>query len=116
MVLTEPGEAGSLVAIAHYRNDPQSNFAEAAFLVLDEWQAKGIGTALMSALVDTALKHGIAGFTAEVLATNHGMIRTFHKCGFPVESRLEEGVFHLRIPFNRRRRQRGKPEPDQPNA
>jgi GNAT superfamily N-acetyltransferase len=73
--------------------------------VLDDWQGKGIGTALMSARVETARRHGIAGFVGEVLAPNHGMPRIFHKCGFPVESRLEEGVYHLRIPFVRRRGQ-----------
>jgi len=28
-----------------------------------------------------------------------GMLRVFHKCGFPLESRLEDNVYSLRIPF-----------------
>jgi len=111
VVLTGKGEASSLIAIAHYRNNPETNFAEAAFLVQDQWHGKGIGTTLMLSLVEAAIRNGIAGFTADVLAANHGMIRTFHKCGFPVESRLENGVYLLRIPFLKRRRSRTRDNP-----
>jgi acyl-CoA hydrolase/GNAT superfamily N-acetyltransferase len=106
VALNDATETSTALAIAHYRNDPQTNFAEAAFLVLDEWQGKGIGSALLDSLVEMARQQGIAGFSAEVLSGNHGMMRVFHKCGYPVESRLEEGVYHLRIPFTRRGRAR----------
>ncbi len=58
----------------------------------DDWQGKGIGTQLMAALVEAARRQGIAGFTADVLARNEAMLRVFHKSGYPVESRLEQGV------------------------
>jgi GNAT superfamily N-acetyltransferase len=106
VALNDATETSTALAIAHYRNDPQTNFAEAAFLVLDEWQGKGIGSALLDSLVEMARQQGIAGFSAEVLSGNHGMMCVFHKCGYPVESRLEEGVYHLRIPFTRRGRAR----------
>lgn len=106
VVLTSAGEDAQMVGIAHYRSDPQSNFAEAAFLVRDDWQGKGIGTALMKTLASTARSHGIHGFTADVLMENHGMMRIFHKCGYSVESDLEGGVYELRIPFARRRGKR----------
>ncbi len=104
VVLTESGENAAMVAIAHYRKNPATNFAEAAFLVRDDWQGKGVGTALMNALVDAARSRGIAGFTADVLMENHGMLRIFHKCGHAVESELDSGVYGLRIPFTKRRR------------
>jgi len=100
VVLTDSKESASMVAIAHYRKNPQSNFAEAAFLVRDDWQGKGIGTALMKALAESARKNAIAGFTAEVLMQNHGMLRIFHRCGYALESKLVEGVYSLRIPFS----------------
>ena len=92
-----------IVAIAHYSKDPRTNLADAAFLVRDDWQGKGIGTGLMNALVDAARSRGVAGFSADVLAANHGMMRVFHRCGYHVESALEEGVYHLTIPFARKR-------------
>lgn len=109
VVLTRADEAGEMVAIAHYRNSPRTNFAEAAFLVRDDWQGKGLGTRLMKSLVEVAEKNGIAGLTADVLAQNHGMLRIFHRCGYRVESELEDGVYHLRIPFRRERSRRASP-------
>ena len=100
VVLTGSSEDADMLALAHYRRDPQTNFAEAAFLVHDEWHGKGIGTALMSALVECARQNGIAGFTADVMVHNQGMLRIFHKCGFPVESTLEGGIYSLRIAFD----------------
>jgi RimJ/RimL family protein N-acetyltransferase len=88
-----------MLAIAHYLKDPRSNFAEASFLVRDDWHGRGIGTQLMKALVEAAQLHGLAGFTAEVLAANQRMLKVFHRCGFQVESKLEEQVYSLRIPF-----------------
>jgi len=106
VVLTDSSEHAPIVGIAHYSKDARTNFADAAFLVRDDWQGKGIGTQLMNNLVDAAIAHGIAGFTADVLVQNHGMLRVFHKCGYPVESDLEEGAYRLRIPFTKRKPQR----------
>ncbi len=97
-------EDARMVAIAHYLKEPRSprgagSFAEAAFLVHDDWQGKGLGTQLMKVLVETAQRQGIAGFVAEVLADNRSMLRVFHQHGLPVESRLEGGAYSLRIPF-----------------
>ncbi len=94
-------EDARMVAIAHYLKDPRSNFAEAAFLVGDDWQGKGLGTQLMKALVEAAQRQGIAGLTAEVLANNKSMLRVFHQHGLPVESRLEGNVYSLKIPFGK---------------
>lgn len=103
VVLDDPSESATMLAIAHYRKERTTNFAEAAFLVRDDWQGKGIGTVLMRALVEAAQTHGIGGFTAEVLMANGGMLRIFHKCGFAVESALQDGIYHLRIPFTGKR-------------
>ncbi len=92
-------EDAEMIAIAHYLKDPRSNFAEAAFLVRDDWQARGIGTQLMAALAEVAQSRGIAGFTADVLADNKRMLQVFHGCGYALESRLEGTVYSLKIPF-----------------
>ncbi len=103
VVLTSSTEEDArMLAIAHYLRDPRTNFADSAFLVRDDWQGKGIGTRLVQALVEAARRQGIAGFTADVLADNRGMLRVFHRCGYPVESRLEGNAYSLRIPFQER--------------
>ena len=109
VVLTSAGADAQVIGIGHYSKDPRTNFADAAFLVRDDHQGRGIGTILMSTLVEVARSHGIAGFTADVLLGNAGMLRVFHKTGFAVESELEDGAYHLRIPFVERKHRRTRP-------
>ena len=109
VVLTGSSEDAPIIGIAHYSKDARTNLADAAFLVRDDWQGKGIGTQLMTNLVDAAIAHGIAGFTADVLLENHGMLRVFHRCGYPVESELDNGVYRLMIPFTKRQPRRSRP-------
>jgi GNAT superfamily N-acetyltransferase len=99
MLSSSVDEDAEMVGIAHYLRNPRTNFADAAFLVRDDRQGRGLGTRLMQALVEAARRQGIAGFTADVLARNERMLRVFHNSGYPVESRLEEGVYSLKIPF-----------------
>ncbi len=107
VVLTDRSESAELIGIAHYRRDLRTNFADSAYLVRDDWQGKGIGTALFNALTDAARERGIAGLHADVLATNAGMMRVFHRCGYAVESELEDGVYRLTLAFSQRKPIRG---------
>jgi RimJ/RimL family protein N-acetyltransferase len=58
----------------------------------------------MSTLISIAQDMGAHGFKADVLAENKKMLHVFHKCGFPIHSRLEEGIYSIRIDFAERRR------------
>ena len=87
-----------ILAVARYDLDGRTNLAEAAFVVRDEWQGKGLGTLLFGALTAAAREQGIAGFTASVLADNVGMMRVFHHAGYPIESRLVDGTYELDHP------------------
>ncbi len=93
-----PGEE-EMVAIGRYKIDPADNLAEIAFLVRDDWQQRGIGTFLFVKMTDIALKRGIGGFKAEVLAQNRKMMSIFHKSRFPMRTKLEDGSYYLEIRF-----------------
>ncbi|UCG33400.1 MAG: GNAT family N-acetyltransferase, partial [Phycisphaerales bacterium] len=96
---TGKGEADPLIAVGRYNLDHHTNMAEVAFLVRDDWQNRGLGTALLKALIESAKAHGIQGFTAEVLADNQPMLRVFHKAELAIESKLHEGVYTLHMLF-----------------
>ncbi len=93
-----PGEE-KMIAIGRYKIDPADNLAEIAFLVRDDWQQRGIGTFLFKKMTDIALKRGIGGFKAEILAQNRKMMSVFHKSRFPVRTKLEDGAYYLEIRF-----------------
>ncbi len=65
----------------------------------DDYQGKGVGTALLSYLTELAQKEGLLGFTAEVLIENVPMMHLFEKMGFDIQRRTEEGVIELRMAF-----------------
>ena len=62
-----------LIAVGRYYLDETINMAEVAFVVRDDWQTKGIGSFLLASLMGLAKRHGIRGFTAEVLRENQAM-------------------------------------------
>ena len=68
-------------------------------MVADAWQGKGLGTEMMSRLIELAKENGIKGFTASLLESNHSMLRLFHKSGCPVEVTLNEGCYEVHMPF-----------------
>ena len=103
VLLTDRSEDAEIVGIAHYLRNQRTNFAESAFLVRDDWQGQGMGPAMMNALVENARRHGIAGFTADVLQENGRMLGVFHKSGYPMESKLEDGIYSIRIPFSQKK-------------
>jgi acyl-CoA hydrolase/GNAT superfamily N-acetyltransferase len=88
-----------LVAVGRYETDPAERNAEVAFVVRDDWQGRGLGTALLRQMVEIAGDHGVAALTADVLATNDAMLRVFHECGLEVVSTLEGTTYRLRVPI-----------------
>jgi GNAT superfamily N-acetyltransferase len=109
-VLTDSSEDGDLIGIGHYSNNPETNMADSAYLVRDDYQSKGIGTVLLNALIEIAQMHGIAGFTADVLAINSSMLRIFQKCGYSVQIEVEAGECQVTIPFETRTPPRARPK------
>ncbi len=88
-----------IIAIGRYYLDEKTNFAEVAFVVHDQWQGRGIGTALFHYLATIAKRNGIAGFTAEVLRDNKAMQRVFEKCSYNVTSVPKQETVSFRIAF-----------------
>jgi GNAT superfamily N-acetyltransferase len=88
-----------IIAIGRYYVQPQTNRAEVALLVRDQWQNRGIGTFLFQYLITIAKRNGIAGFTAEVLSGNKRALAMLHKSGCNIRSHLEDGVYTVELDF-----------------
>jgi GNAT superfamily N-acetyltransferase len=99
--------------------DPGLAEAEIAFAVVDEWQGKGVGRALLRELSALARREGIERFRANVVAGNDAALALVRGVGTVVSFRLEDGAFEVVValpqdvqPFqhaNRRRLQEGAP-------
>jgi RimJ/RimL family protein N-acetyltransferase len=85
---------GQLVGHAMYAlRRPDS--VEVGLEVADAWQGRGIGTAMLAALAQTAADNGFESIEAVVMPENHRMLGVFEDCGVPVEITNEPGVVHL---------------------
>ncbi|MEN9259593.1 MAG: bifunctional acetate--CoA ligase family protein/GNAT family N-acetyltransferase [Thermostichus sp. HHBFW_bins_43] len=76
--------------------------AEFAMLVADPYQGQGIGTALLTRLIEVARWEGIQRLTGEVLSENVGMRHLCKRIGFHLQPADEPGIlnasFDLAIP------------------
>ena len=99
-----PGPQGEeeLVAIGQYFMDPGSMSAEVAFIVQDEWQAKGMGSLLMADLARYARGHGVQRFDAKVLPSNQAMLSVFQHSGFPVTTEFDGDAYTVAIDLSDR--------------
>ena len=75
----------------------QPGQAEVAFVVIDEYQGRGIGGALMRHLTSIACAAGLRTFIAEVLPENTSMLQLFKRSGLPLSIRREDQVVHVTI-------------------
>lgn len=69
--------------------------AEMAFMVIDAWQGRGIGSILMRHLIKLGGSAGLKELTAEVLPENAAMLKLFGKFGFKSGSRHDPQTIHL---------------------
>jgi len=96
LVAVAPG-SGQLVGVARFiRNPAEPDQAEAALTVIDSWQQRGLGTALLRELAQRAEEEGIRQFTAEILAENRPMLTLAHRLG-PAETTLDGTTVSARI-------------------
>lgn len=66
---------GDIVGVARFDRVPGSDDAEAAVVVDDAWQNRGVGSALLGRLAERASTLGVQRFVADVLARNRRMLR-----------------------------------------
>jgi RimJ/RimL family protein N-acetyltransferase len=100
---------GSIVAVVRYDRLPDSDDAEVALLVRDDYQRHHLGTLMLDELVMLALSHGITRFVAEVLPENGTVLGVMRHAGLPVTVTYGEGVCHVAAPLTAQPAPTGEP-------
>jgi GNAT superfamily N-acetyltransferase len=89
---------GEGVGVARYvRSQENPHVAELAVAVVDDWQRRGVGTRLATALADRAREEGITAFTGLVLADNMLMLNLAEELGQVHTGPREQGTVELTI-------------------
>ena len=76
------GSRQRFVGVARYGTDAMRQWCECAVTVADDWQDKGLGTALMRHLIDVARARDIRRMVSHDAATNVRMRELAHFLGF----------------------------------
>lgn len=97
VVLTMGEKSEEMVALGQYVVDPSNMEAEASFIVREDFQKRGIGSALLDMTVGIARKKGLKAVTAYVLRDNPTMLHLFMKAGFVSMYLPGEDAFFLRL-------------------
>jgi len=99
-LIGEPGQQ-TLIAEARYARHRNKPVVDVAFVVDETYQGYGIATYLYQMLAKLARERGVQGMTADVLASNRYMMKVFEKGPYPVQAKMEQGVYALTIDLSK---------------
>ncbi len=91
-----------LVAVARYGmlEREQPGLAEAAIVVRDDYQGRGLGKIAMQRLVRYAAEHGVRGLVATVHANNGPVLSFIRNSGLPFKKKMiEPAIWEIIIPL-----------------
>ena len=94
-VADEDGHPTLIGGGRYYVVEPRK--AEIAFGLIDEYQAKGIGSLLIRHLAAIGREAGLRELVAEVLSDNLPMLRVFERSGLAMNTRREGTVVHVTL-------------------
>ncbi|MGC4807405.1 GNAT family N-acetyltransferase [Micromonospora sp. DT233] len=95
----EPGAAAEPTVVAMANLLAEGDEAEAALLVRDDWQRRGLGTALLRRLVGHAERGGLAAVLLHVQAENAPMLRTLARLARPSAAERDGGLVTVTLPL-----------------
>ncbi|HYS97557.1 MAG TPA: GNAT family N-acetyltransferase [Candidatus Dormibacteraeota bacterium] len=91
----KPGSKERIVGVARYDRATQTDIAEVAVAVIDEFQRRGLGSVLLAELARVARSHGIRSFQLIVLPENREMLGLLRKMGWIHQAKVVGGVYEI---------------------
>ena len=96
--LGDDGEAQQGIAVARIiRSDDEPDAGELGILVVDDWQGRGVGRALMPRLLLLAAAEGITRVRAQAWSENEPIQRLLKRYPYEVLTRFEEGEMRVEL-------------------
>jgi RimJ/RimL family protein N-acetyltransferase len=90
-----PSARERIVGVARYDRARETDMAEVAVAVIDEFQRRGLGSVLLAELAAVARGQGIRTFQLIVLPENREMLALLRKMGWIHQARLTGGVYEI---------------------
>ena len=99
IAVQEKGGKEIELGVTRYVMNPDGRSCEFALVVADAWQNKGIGSQLLSMLIEAAQDRGFHSMNGEILADNHKMLALVKRHGFRVTATDDPGIKHVQLSF-----------------
>lgn len=99
VAVTGSREDEQMAGLGGYFLNPATNLAEVAWMVAPDFQGTGLGRAIQHRLREVAVKSGIRGFTASVLAGNEAAIALMRNLGEQVQFSQDEDTLDFKVFF-----------------
>ncbi len=96
VAMSEPGRVVALGNVFPEENESRASSAEVAIIVEDDYQGRGLGTALLRRQLQLARRLGFTEVTAEVLADNKGMLHLLKTSELTWTGSTSNGVSTMR--------------------
>jgi len=90
-----PNQKERIVGVARYDRARETDVAEVAVAVIDEFQRRGLGSVLLAELARVARGQGIRSFQLIVLPENQQMLGLLRKMGWIHQAKLNGGVYEI---------------------
>ncbi len=102
MALVAVAPAGAILGVVRLIADPENETAEYAVMVRSDMKGRGLGSALMQAILDYARARGTARVVGSVLRENTSMLRLCADLGFTMRTDPDDpGVVLVEHPLDR---------------
>jgi RimJ/RimL family protein N-acetyltransferase len=99
----EAGDVEQIIAEARYEIYKDKPYADAAFIVDENYKGKGIATFMLHMLISIAQEQeGIEGFLSYVLADNKAILKVAKKAPFPVQVTSAGECYEVKISFTQK--------------
>jgi GNAT superfamily N-acetyltransferase len=98
LLAVDPATGWGVAVVRYVQLQAEPSVAEIAATVSDDWQGRGLGTAMVVQLIEQARDDGFSALRANVLATNKRSIAMLLRTGFaPLPSRGTLREYELRL-------------------
>jgi len=92
LLAEEDGQIVGILGFIGHQRAEESHSGEFGISVAREYRGRGIGTALIEALIAWAPKHGVSRIECYSWSNNPGSARLYRRMGFVEEGRLRQAI------------------------
>jgi len=90
-------EGREILGVGRLIKEPGTHDGEVAVIISDAWQNRGLGSELVSRLLQVARDEKLHRLKADILPENHEMLHLVRSLGFTIEQSSDSPILHAEL-------------------